>query len=163
MGLDGMCRLELHKLAIHKDKLLNIARIGLPAGLQGAIFSISNVLIQSSVNSFGAIAMAGNTAAGNLEGFVYTSMNSVYQTNLSFTSQNMGAGNRQRMKKILGICLILVSVVGLVLGNGFVFSASSFSAFTPPTRRSSSTASTECISSAPRISSAASWMSWWEA
>ena len=93
MGLDGMCRLELHKLAIHKDKLLNIARIGLPAGLQGAIFSISNVLIQSSVNSFGAIAMAGNTAAGNLEGFVYTSMNSVYQTNLSFTSQNMGAGN----------------------------------------------------------------------
>lgn len=65
--------------------------------------------------------MAGNTAAGNLEGFVYTSMNSVYQTNLSFTSQNMGAGNRQRMKKILGICLILVSVVGLVLGNGFVF------------------------------------------
>ena len=121
MGLDGMCRLELHKLAIHKDKLLNIARIGLPAGLQGAIFSISNVLIQSSVNSFGAIAMAGNTAAGNLEGFVYTSMNSVYQTNLSFTSQNMGAGNRQRMKKILGICLILVSVVGLVLGNGFVF------------------------------------------
>ena len=121
MGLDGMCRLDLHKLAIHKDKLLNIARIGLPAGLQGAIFSISNVLIQSSVNSFGAIAMAGNTAAGNLEGFVYTSMNSVYQTNLSFTSQNMGAGNRQRMKKILGICLILVSVVGLVLGNGFVF------------------------------------------
>ena len=65
--------------------------------------------------------MAGNTAAGNLEGFVYTSMNSVYQTNLSFTSQNMGAGDRQRMKKILGICLILVSVVGLVLGNGFVF------------------------------------------
>ena len=73
------------------------------------------------VSRFGAIAMAGNTAAGNLEGFVYTSMNSVYQTNLSFTSQNMGAGNRQRMKKILGICLILVSVVGLVLGNGFVF------------------------------------------
>lgn len=121
MGLDGMCRLDLHKLAIHKDKLLNIARIGLPAGLQGAIFSISNVLIQSSVNSFGAIAMAGNTAAGNLEGFVYTSMNSVYQTNLSFTSQNMGAGNRQRMKKILGICLILVSVVGLVLGNWLRF------------------------------------------
>lgn len=57
MGLDGMCRLDLHKLAIHKDKLLNIARIGLPAGMQGAIFSISNVLIQSSVNSFGAIAM----------------------------------------------------------------------------------------------------------
>ena len=96
-------------------------RIGLPAGLQGAIFSISNVLIQSSINSFGSVAMAGNTAAGNLEGFVYTSMNAVYQTNLSFTSQNMGAGNWKRMKKILGICLVFVSVVGLVMGRGFVF------------------------------------------
>ena len=96
-------------------------RIGLPAGLQGAIFAISNVLIQSSINSFGSVAMAGNTAAGNLEGFVYTSMNAVYQTNLSFTSQNMGAGNWKRMKKILGICLVFVSVVGLVMGRGFVF------------------------------------------
>ena len=62
------------------DKVKKIAKIGLPAGLQGAIFSISNVLIQSSVNSFGAVAMAGNTASANIEGFVYTSMNAVYQT-----------------------------------------------------------------------------------
>ena len=121
MKSEGMFQLHMGKLRIKKQKALQIVRIGLPAGLQGAIFAISNVLIQSSINSFGSVAMAGNTAAGNLEGFVYTSMNSVYQTNLSFTSQNMGAGNRQRMKKILGICLILVSVVGLVLGNGFVF------------------------------------------
>ena len=121
MKSEGMFQLHMGKLRIKKQKALQIVRIGLPAGLQGAIFAISNVLIQSSINSFGSVAMAGNTAAGNLEGFVYTSMNSVYQTNLSFTSQNMGAGNRQRMKKILGICLILVSVVGLVMGRGFVF------------------------------------------
>lgn len=115
---DGMYRLELRKLRLYKDKVINMARIGLPAGIQGAIFSISNVLIQSSINSFGSIAMAGNTAAGNLEGFVYTSMNSIYQTALSFTSQNMGAGNHKRIRKILGICLIVVTVIGLVMGLG---------------------------------------------
>ena len=66
-------------------------QIGLPAGLQGMVFNISNVLIQSSVNSFGSIIVAGNTSASNIEGFVYTAMNSIYQTSLSFTSQNMGA------------------------------------------------------------------------
>ena len=121
MKSEGMFQLHMGKLRIKKQKALQIVRIGLPAGLQGAIFSISNVLIQSSINSFGSVAMAGNTAAGNLEGFVYTSMNAVYQTNLSFTSQNMGAGNWKRMKKILGICLVFVSVVGLVMGRGFVF------------------------------------------
>ena len=121
MKSEGMFQLHMGKLRIKKQKALQIVRIGLPAGLQGAIFSISNVLIQSSINSFGSVAMAGNTAAGNLEGFVYTSMNAVYQTNLSFTSQNMGAGNWKRMKKILGICVVFVSVVGLVMGRGFVF------------------------------------------
>ena len=121
MKSEGMFQLHMGKLRIKKQKALQIVRIGLPAGLQGAIFSISNVLIQSSINSFGSVAMAGNTAAGNLEGFVYTYMNAVYQTNLSFTSQNMGAGNWKRMKKILGICLVFVSVVGLVMGRGFVF------------------------------------------
>ena len=121
MKSEGMFQLHMGKLRIKKQKAPQIVRIGLPAGLQGAIFAISNVLIQSSINSFGSVAMAGNTAAGNLEGFVYTSMNAVYQTNLSFTSQNMGAGNWKRMKKILGICLVFVSVVGLVMGRGFVF------------------------------------------
>ena len=121
MKSEGMFQLHMGKLRIKKQKALQIVRIGLPAGLQGASFAISNVLIQSSINSFGSVAMAGNTAAGNLEGFVYTSMNAVYQTNLSFTSQNMGAGNWKRMKKILGICLVFVSVVGLVMGRGFVF------------------------------------------
>lgn len=115
---EGVCKLDFRRLRIHKDKLLGMLRIGLPAGLQGVIFNISNVLIQSSVNSFGSVAMAGNTAAGNIEGFVYTSMNAVYQTSLSFTSQNMGAGNYKRIDQILRRCLAVVAVIGLLLGNG---------------------------------------------
>ncbi len=118
---DAGYRLELGKLRIVKNKMRSIVRIGLPAGLQGAIFSISNVLIQSSVNSFGSVAMAGNTAAQNIEGFVYTSMNAVYQTALSFTSQNFGARRYDRMKRILIYCLILTSLVGFVMGDGAVF------------------------------------------
>lgn len=117
MHSDGIYRLDLHELKIHKRKMVHIAKIGLPAGVQGAVFSLSNVLIQSSVNSFGSIAMAGNTAAGNIEGFVYTSMNAVYQTALSFTSQNVGGGRQDRILKIVFQCLAIVTVVGAVLGN----------------------------------------------
>lgn len=117
---DAGYRLVLKRLRIVKNKMYSIVRIGLPAGLQGAIFSISNVLIQSSVNSFGSVAMAGNTAAQNIEGFVYTSMNAVYQTALSFTSQNFGARQYVRMKKILIYCLLLTTMVGLIMGNGAV-------------------------------------------
>ena len=113
---DGPLKLHLKKLRIDKRKTLLIMKIGLPAGMQGAIFSISNVLIQSSVNSFGSIAMAGNTASQNIEGFVYTSMNALYQTNLSFTSQNIGAEKYTRIKKILATCQGVVVTVGLVLG-----------------------------------------------
>ncbi|MCI8360550.1 MAG: MATE family efflux transporter [Clostridiales bacterium] len=115
---EGVCKLEFRRLRIYRDKLFSMLRIGLPAGLQGVVFNISNVLIQSSVNSFGSVAMAGNTAAGNIEGFVYTSMNAVYQTSLSFTSQNMGAGNYKRIDQVLRRCLIVVAVIGLVMGNG---------------------------------------------
>ena len=75
MEYDGMIHLDLKKLKIHKDKFIAIIKIGIPAGIQGMIFSFSNVLIQSSVNSFGATAMAGNTISGNIEGFIYTAMN----------------------------------------------------------------------------------------
>lgn len=115
---DGILRIQRDQLHIHQDKLIKMLKIGLPAGLQGMIFNISNVLIQSSINSFGSIIIAGNTAAGNIEGFVYTAMNAVYQTALSFTSQNMGAKNYQRVDRILANCLGLVSIVGLVLGLG---------------------------------------------
>lgn len=120
MRSDTYYRLQLRKLRLVPEKVREIVRIGVPAGLQGAIFSVSNVLIQSSINSFGDIAMAGNTAASSIEGFVYSGMNAVYQTALSFTSQNFGAKQFQRMTKILLYCLGLVTVVGLVLGNGVV-------------------------------------------
>lgn len=118
INTEASYRLRIKELRIVKDKLAGIARIGLPAGFQGAIFSISNVLIQSSVNSFGSIAMAGNTASSNIEGFIYTAMNAIYQTSLSFTSQNYGAKEYGRMKRVMWICIGLVTGVGLVLGNG---------------------------------------------
>lgn len=109
-------RLELKKLRIYKVQLLKIIRIGLPAGLQSSMFSISNVIIQSSVNSFGSVVMSGNAAAGNIEGFVYATMNAFQQTAVNFTGQNLGAHRYDRIRKILWWCLGSVTVVGLVLG-----------------------------------------------
>lgn len=120
MKSQGGLRLHLKRLRVDTKKLAQIVRIGLPAGMQGAIFSISNVLIQSSVNSFGSVAMAGNTAASNIEGFVYTAMNAVYQTNLSFTSQNIGGKKFSRLNRILYTCMGVVTATGLILGLGAV-------------------------------------------
>lgn len=117
---EGSFKLQFHKLKISWDKFGRIARIGLPAGLQGSLFSISNVLIQSSVNSFGSIAMAGNTAATNIECFVFAAMNAVHQAAISFTGQNLGARKLDRISKILTECLILVALIGIVMGNAFV-------------------------------------------
>ena len=114
--LEGSCRLDVKKLCLKKDKTFQIIRIGFPAGLQGVVFSLSNVLIQSSVNSFGSVAMAGNTAAMNLEGFIYIAMNSFHQTAMSFTSQNLGAGKVKRINRVLILCLSMVTLVGLSMG-----------------------------------------------
>ena len=111
----GIIHLDLKKLRIRKASLLGIMQVGLPAGLQGSLFSISNVLIQSSVNSFQSTAMAGNAAASNLEGFVYTAMNSIHQADLTFASQNYGAGKKDRVKSVLWNCLGTVVVIGLGL------------------------------------------------
>ena len=111
-------RLMLKKLHIYKAQLLKIVRLGLPAGIQGSLFSISNVMIQSSINSFGEIFMAGSTAAGSLEGFVYVTMNAFHQTALNFTGQNVGAGQYRRVKKVLLICLACVFTAGLAAGGG---------------------------------------------
>lgn len=116
----GIIHLDLKKLRIRKAPLLGIMQVGLPAGLQGSLFSISNVLIQSSVNSFLSTAMAGNAAASNLEGFVYTAMNSIYQADLTFASQNYGAGKNDRVKNVLWNCLGTVVVIGLGLGLLFM-------------------------------------------
>ena len=117
----GAIKLYLNKIRINPEKCIDIMKIGLPAGLQGCIFSISNVLIQSSVNSFGSTVMAGNTAASNIEGFVYVSMNSLHQTCISFTSQNFGAGKFKRIKMVLINCLVIVAITGLLLGNSAYF------------------------------------------
>ncbi len=117
MHSDGPYKLSLKNLRISPQKFFMMARIGLPAGVQGAVFSISNVLIQSSVNSFGTNAMAGNSAAGNLEGFVYTAMNTLHQTAVSFVGQNYGAKKYKRIGTIALQCVTIVTVVGLVFGN----------------------------------------------
>ena len=115
---DSAYKLVLKGMKIVPDKLIRMFKIGMPAGLQGALFSISNVLIQSSVNSFGSIAMAGNTAASNIEGFVYTAMNAFHQASISFCGQNYGAMKFRRVGKVTAICLGLVTVVGFVMGSG---------------------------------------------
>ena len=119
---EGAYHLDIRSIRLYPDKVIRILRVGLPAGFQGAVFSISNVLIQASVNSFGSIAVAGNTAALNLEGFVFNAMNAFHQTALSFTSQNMGAKKMERVKKIMWTCLGCVTVLGLAMGlSGLYF------------------------------------------
>ena len=92
-------------------------RIGLPAGIQGSMFSISNVIIQSSVNAFGPVAVSGHSAAGSLEGFVYVSMNALHQTALNFVGQNAGAGNYKRVRQVMRVCIVGVIAIGVVLGG----------------------------------------------
>lgn len=111
------CRLELRQLKIHKTMLFKIMRIGIPACIQSSMYSISNVIIQSSINSFGAVVVSGNASAANIEGFIYTSMNAFHQTALNFTGQNVGAGNYKRVKKILIVCICCAGTVGLILGS----------------------------------------------
>ena len=111
------CHLELKKMRFHKVQLTKILRIGLPAGIQSSLFSISNVLIQSSINSFGDVFMSGNAAAGNIEGFIYVSLNAFHQTAVNFMGQNAGARQYKRVSSTLRICLGCVSVTGLVFGG----------------------------------------------
>lgn len=113
----GPLRLDLKKLGLDRRVIRRILQVGLPAGFQGLVFSISNVVIQSSINSFDATEIiAGSSAAANIEGFVYAAMNAFYQTNLTFTSQNYGAGKCRRVDRSLMLCLAYVTATGLVLG-----------------------------------------------
>ncbi len=112
----SVIHLSLQECRVDRKSMREIIRIGLPAGLQGSLFSISNVLIQSSVNSFGSLVVAGNGVAANLEGFVYTSMNAQHQAAMTFASQNYGAGKADRVRKTLWCCLGSVTVIGLVMG-----------------------------------------------
>ena len=112
-----VCRLRLKEMRFHMIQLKKMIRIGLPAGIQSALFSISNVLIQSSVNSFGDVLMSGNAAAGNIEGFIYSSVNAFHQTAVNFIGQNAGARRYDRVRKTLVCCLGCAAVCGLVLGG----------------------------------------------
>ncbi len=115
---DGANRLIIRDLKIYKSRLGQIMRIGLTAGLQSIVFNISNVQIQASINSFGSTVVAGSAAASSIEGFVYTSMDAVAQTSLSFTGQNFGAQKYSRIDKILVECTIISTVIGIVMGVG---------------------------------------------
>ena len=115
---EGSFKLNLHRLRIVKNKATRIMKVGLPAGIQGIVFSLSNVLIQSSVNSFGSTAMAGNTAAMNIEGFIYTAMNTFHHAAVNFISQNFGANKQDRIRRVALICFFMVTVVGLAAGWG---------------------------------------------
>lgn len=113
---ESCLHLEVKEMRIYKDKLIEILRIGLPAGLQSLLFSITNVMIQASVNTFGSTIMAASSAAGNIDGFIYTSMNAVTQTAMAFTGQNMGAKKYERIGSILKKCVLLVTLVSGTLG-----------------------------------------------
>ena len=112
----GVTQLSLSECRIDGKSLKEIIRVGLPAGLQGSLFSVSNVMIQSSVNSFGSLVVAGNGVACNIEGFVYTAMNAQHQADMTFASQNYGAGKPDRVRKTLWCCLGVVTAIGLGMG-----------------------------------------------
>lgn len=110
---------RLHKRLLHIDKrkLKLILEIGLPAGFQGVLFALSNVIIQSSINSYGKYVMAGSAASSNLENFTYFGMNAFSQAAISFTSQNVGAGKYDRVRKVLLCAVSCVIVTGVCLGG----------------------------------------------
>lgn len=111
----GVYRVVPKKIKIYKEQFLQMLRIGIPAAIQGSLFSISNVLVQSSINLFGSLAMAGSSVASNIEGFVYTSMNSVYQAAITSSGQNLGAKNIKRIKQTVVNCFFVVVAIGLTL------------------------------------------------
>ena len=127
----GSLKLVLSKLSINRHIMIRIFRIGLPASFQSMLFSISNVIIQSSVNGFGATVVAGNSAAMNIEGFVYVSMNAFYQACISFVSANIGARKYERINRIVARALVCVSVTGMILGgSAYLFGHSLLSLYT---------------------------------
>ncbi len=121
--MNNACRLHFSKLRICKTELMKIIQIGLPAGIQNSLFSVSNVIIQSTVNSFGSVAMAGIAAGSNYDSYVYTATNAIAQTTMTFSSQNMGAGKYENIGKIYRYCITITVIIGVVMGAlGTVFS-----------------------------------------
>lgn len=116
LNMEGPTRLFLHRLRIHPGKLREIIRIGLPAGIQSSVFSLSNVVIQSSVNSFGSVVIAGNAASSNVGNFVYQAMNTFQQAITCFAGQNIGARKPRRIVSAIRVCMFWAVSFGVVLG-----------------------------------------------
>ena len=131
---DTSYKLCFNKLAIDKEYMLQIFQVGIPAGIQSTVINISNAMLQSSVNSFGSIAMAGYTAANNILGFLYVSVNSITQACMSFTSQNYAVGKQKRMDRVLIDCLFLTTAVALVMGSAsYIFGTQILGIYTSTT------------------------------
>ena len=116
MNSDGDYRIDIKKLKLYKEETFEILKIGLPAGLQGTVFALSNTVIQSGVNSFGQAAIAGNAASGNIDAFIYQAMNAFYQATITCVSQNFGAKRQDRLKKSIYTPVICASIIGAILG-----------------------------------------------
>ncbi len=123
MKLDSNLKYTIKETKIHKKEFIDVMRIGIPSGMSGMMFNISNMIIQSSVNLFGEIVIAGNTAASNIEGFIYTAMNTIYQASQTFTSQNLGAGKIKRINRVHISSLVIVIGIGVTMcAAGLIFS-----------------------------------------
>ena len=109
----GHWRYHWKRLTVDLSALQEMARIGVPAGLQACLFSLSNVVIQSALNAFGSVTVAANSAGANVENFLYIAMNSFHQASMTFVSQNLGAGKWQRVKRVAKTCLCLTVVLGI--------------------------------------------------
>lgn len=117
LRMDGPCKIDLKRFGVYKTEFIEIIKTGIPAAIQSIVFSISNVLIQSSINAYGDVVVSGNTAASNIESFIYTAMNSIYQSTLTFVGQHVGAGRIDRIKRIVALSVIMVAIVGIGLGT----------------------------------------------
>ena len=121
-NIENACRLNFKKIKVHKEELKEIFRIGLPAGFQSSLFSFSNVLIQSTINTFGSVAMAGNTAAQNADAIIYTCTNAFGQASMTFSSQNIGAKKYENLRKVYFLCMGLALAVSVIFGAiGLIF------------------------------------------
>lgn len=117
----GPCRLERKAIAMTQDKIGSVLELGLPAGLQNAVFATANLFIQSGVNSFDAVMVEGNAAAANADALVFNVMSAFYTACSSYMGQNLGAGQRDRVLKSYFISLLYSFATGLILGLVLVF------------------------------------------
>ena len=155
---EGSYQLRFSKLTMKKAYLMQIFQVGVPAGIQSTVINFSNALLQSSVNSFGSVAMAGYTAANNILGFLYVSINAVTQACMSFTSQNYGVGKYKRMDKVLIDCLILSVIVGVFSAAEPISAAPRSSPSTQRIPKLSKQALRSCLLQPSPTSSAESWI-----